>query len=152
VKPIDHEGFINTLRKYLPEKTSASAASPSKALTAAAAATAMSPAVMSDLNNNPTLAKLMSKPATAKLVEKFLAGLPQRVTSIQQALQAGEMNQVKVLAHQLKGAAGGYGFLAITKVSTALEAAVISGADKSTVAAHIVSLATLCAQVRGIAA
>ena len=101
---------------------------------------------------NSTLSKLLSKPATAKLVEKFLAGLPQRVTAIQAAMATCEMNHLKVLAHQLKGAAGGYGFAAISNVSASLESAVIAGADKSTVAGHVANLAALCGQVRGAAA
>ena len=53
----------------------------------------------------------MSKPATARLVERFLSGLPQRVSAIQSALHDSEMNQLKMLSHQLKGAAGGYGVI-----------------------------------------
>ena len=56
-------------------------------------------------------------------------------------MSSGEMNQLKVLAHQLKGAAGGYGFAAISNVSASLESAVIAGADKSTIAGHVASLA-----------
>jgi HPt (histidine-containing phosphotransfer) domain-containing protein len=105
-----------------------------------------------DISNNLTLKKLMSKPATAKLVEKFLAGLPQRVTALQEALAAGEMNQLKVLAHQLKGAAGGYGFAAISQTAAKLEAAIISGAEKSSISTIVAALAALCSQIRGQAA
>ena len=149
VKPIDHEAFINMLRKYLPERTDAPAGTPAEPARTTVAATSVA---SSDLVNNTTLAKLMNKPATAKLVEKFLSGLPQRVSAVHEAFAQGEMNQLKILTHQLKGAAGGYGFIGITKVATALEAAIVSGADKSTIAGHITSLAALCAQVRGIAA
>jgi signal transduction histidine kinase/DNA-binding response OmpR family regulator len=151
VKPIDHDLFINMLRKYLHERQDAAGSDPPPTLgSSEPAGTKIAPPP--EVANNPTFAKLMSKPATAKLVEKFLAGLPQRIAAIQEALTAGEMNQLKVLAHQLKGAAGGYGFVAISKISSTLEAAVISAADKSTIAGHVAALAAQCAQVRGLAA
>ena len=71
---------------------------------------------------------------------------------IEDALGTVEMNQLKVLAHQLKGAAGGYGFVAISKISSTLEGAVIAGADKSTLTGHVATLASMCAQIRGMAA
>ena len=87
VKPIDHEAFINTLRKYLPERTDAPTAASAEPARAAVAAISVA---SSDLVNNATLAKLMNKPATAKLVEKFLSGLPQRVSAVQEAFAQGE--------------------------------------------------------------
>ena len=101
---------------------------------------------------NPTLSKLMSKPATAKLVERFIAGLPQRVSALQDALKASEMNRLKVLAHQLKGAAGGYGFTAISQDAAKLETAIIAGADPSAISANVATLSSLCTQIRGQAA
>src|SRR5439155_22160368 len=105
-----------------------------------------------DAGSNATLVKLMSKPGTAKLVERFLAGLGQRVAAIRDALSASEMNQLKVLAHQLKGAAGGYGFAAISQASAKLESAIVTGADSTTISAAVSALAATCAQVRGVAA
>jgi DNA-binding response OmpR family regulator len=153
VKPIDHEAFVNVLKKYLRERSEATpVASASTAPTSASPAPSTAPNLVLDTTNNLTLKKLMSKPATAKLVEKFLLGLPQRVAAIQEALTAGEKNQLKVLAHQLKGAAGGYGFTAISQASAKLESAVIAGADDATLGQVIATLATLCNQIRGQAA
>src|SRR5207248_2225742 len=103
VKPIDHEALIAMLKKFLPEKRDYSAGRdvPAAPIVAAAAVGAL------DRSADSTLGKLMAKPGTAKLVERFLGGLPQRVDSIRTALAAGDANQVKTLAHQLKGAAGG---------------------------------------------
>jgi DNA-binding response OmpR family regulator len=112
VKPIDHEALITMLKKFLPEKSSggssetrASTATPSPAR----------PAGLAEQSADSTLGKLMSKPGTAKLVERFVAGLPQRVAALQAALSSGDLAQLKTLAHQLKGAAGGYGFTPISQ-------------------------------------
>jgi len=97
------------------------------------------------------LSKLMAKPATAKLVEKFLAGLGQRVTAIQQSLQANDLPQLKTLAHQLKGAAGGYGFPSLTEAARKVEQAVASNADAKTISANVRGLADLCQQIKAAA-
>ncbi|HYO08100.1 MAG TPA: ATP-binding protein [Tepidisphaeraceae bacterium] len=166
VKPIDHEIFVNVLRKYLRERSEPVTAPPAPGVAAAADPAAAAPATPEaaeqprsappltiDTTNNATLTKLMSKPATAKLVERFITGLPQRMAAIQEALAAGEMNQLKVLAHQLKGAAGGYGFATVSQAAAKLEQAIIAGADKSAIANCCTAMANLCTQItRGKAA
>ena len=93
----------------------------------------------------------MAKPGTAKLVERFLAGLPQRIAAIQSAVAAADANQIKTLAHQLKGAAGGYGFTPISQAAAQLESAVNSGADAAALAERIAALANLCTSIpRGV--
>ena len=94
----------------------------------------------------------MSKPGTAKLVERFLAGLPQRVAALQAALSANELGQLKTLAHQLKGAAGGYGFTAISQSAAQLESLINNSADTAHLAKQVGTLAALCASIRGAAA
>ena len=98
------------------------------------------------------MSKLMSKPGTAKLVERFVAGLPQRIAAIQEAAAKADWNQVKVLAHQLKGAAGGYGFAAVSQSASRIEAAVNANADAAQINPHVTTLAQLCASLRVAAA
>jgi CheY-like chemotaxis protein/HPt (histidine-containing phosphotransfer) domain-containing protein len=168
VKPIDHEALLNTLRKFLRERTGP-ASTPTQrvaippaprdvAATSAPAPAAVTPAPAAAkpvaADDNSTLAKLMAKPGTAKLVERFLAGLPQRVTAMQEAAAKAEWNGLKVLAHQLKGAAGGYGFAAVSAAAAKVEAAVNApaGPDAAEVAKHVKLLAQLCAGLRSAAA
>ena len=94
----------------------------------------------------------MSKPGTAKLVERFLAGLPQRIKSIEEAAAKGDWNQLKVLAHQLKGAAGGYGFAGASVAAAKVEAAVNTDAGAAAIAARVEQLSQLCASLRIAAA
>jgi len=56
-----------------------------------------------------------------ELVEMFVLELPDRVQALQSALAAGDSEQLKVLAHQLKGSAGSYGFQVITDAAAILE-------------------------------
>ncbi len=143
VKPIDHDQFMRTIRRFLHERhddpqsgTTPNVPTP--------AATGMGLTGTSD----STLAKLMSKPATAKLVGKFLAGLGQRISAIHDALEAKDLGQLRVLAHQLKGAAGGYGFPSLTEAACALEKAAAENADPKVVADAFRALADLCTQMK----
>ncbi len=66
-----------------------------------------------------------------EIVREFAAELPARIARIEELLCAGEEEELARLAHQLKGAGGGYGFPQITETAAALEQAVKSGATDS---------------------
>jgi len=59
-----------------------------------------------------------------EIVREFASDAPQRADEIEQYLQSGDLSGLQTLAHQLKGAGGGYGFDAITETAAALEAAI----------------------------
>ena len=94
---------------------------------------------------NAQLDALMSKPGTAKLVEKFLARLNERIDAIRAAAEAADANQLKTLAHQLKGAAGGYGFPNISDAAKAVEQVALNG-ELERINEAVRRLADLCAQ------
>jgi HPt (histidine-containing phosphotransfer) domain-containing protein len=56
-----------------------------------------------------------------ELIEMFLAELPARVQSLNQAAEAGDFAYMNRLAHQLKGAAPGFGFEPIGSAAGVLE-------------------------------
>ncbi len=55
------------------------------------------------------------------LVEEFVEGLGDRVEKIRAAVISGDLSQLRTLAHQLKGSAGGYGYPIITEKAAELE-------------------------------
>ncbi|HEU5057252.1 MAG TPA: ATP-binding protein [Kofleriaceae bacterium] len=57
------------------------------------------------------------------LVEQFVATMPERIGALEAASASGDRSCLARLAHQLKGAAGGYGFPRISAAAAALEAA-----------------------------
>jgi signal transduction histidine kinase/HPt (histidine-containing phosphotransfer) domain-containing protein len=59
----------------------------------------------------------------AELVEQFVATVPERIGALRAASVTGDRVCLARLAHQLKGAAGGYGFPRISESAAALEAA-----------------------------
>lgn len=56
-----------------------------------------------------------------EIVEFFIADLSERVKAIEAAHDACDRARLRTLAHQLKGAAGGYGFPSIGTAAAALE-------------------------------
>ena len=55
------------------------------------------------------------------IVEEFVAGLPDRLARLQSALDAGDVESLRKLAHQLKGGGGGHGYDVITEVASRTE-------------------------------
>jgi HPt (histidine-containing phosphotransfer) domain-containing protein len=66
-------------------------------------------------------------PDMLEIVREFAAELPARIAKLETHLAAGEMRELQTLAHQLKGAGGGYGFPQITELAASLEAALKQG-------------------------
>jgi HPt (histidine-containing phosphotransfer) domain-containing protein len=64
------------------------------------------------------------------------------------ALARGDVGELRRAAHQLKGAAGGYGFGPITAVAGELEQALARGADAAGSAAILARLVAVCARAR----
>ena len=68
-------------------------------------------------------------PDMAELVRSFVADLARRVETLDQLLAEGNLQELQRLAHQLKGAGGGYGFPQITEVAACLEQSLVQDLD-----------------------
>ncbi|MEM1444775.1 MAG: Hpt domain-containing protein [Planctomycetota bacterium] len=55
------------------------------------------------------------------LIQLFVAELPERIATIDQTLADQDLSGLRSIAHQLKGAGGGYGFTEITDAGRKLE-------------------------------
>lgn len=86
-------------------------------------------------------------PDMLEIVREFAAELPGRAESLENYLRDGDHEELQRLAHQLKGAGGGYGFTAVTEVAASLEQALKEGADESVVKD---STAALCETLRAV--
>jgi PAS domain S-box-containing protein len=117
IKPFEWETLLEVLKKYTRP------AMPVRRAPAVPQSQAQAPA-----SRTSHLDALLSKPATAKLVETFANRLPERCAAIRAAADAVDEALIKRLAHQLKGAAGGYGFSSVTDAAASLEKTLISDA------------------------
>jgi histidine phosphotransfer protein HptB len=87
-------------------------------------------------------------PDMREVVREFALELPARVAKLEALLAAHELRELQTLAHQLKGAGGGYGFPQITELAASLEAALKQGADDAVVKDRA---SALCALLRDVA-
>lgn len=60
-------------------------------------------------------------PEMTDLVKKFVDEMPQRVDAMLDCWEKGQLGDLRRLAHQLKGASGGYGFPTVGQLAAQLE-------------------------------
>lgn len=68
-------------------------------------------------------------PDMQELVEEFVSELPERARRLEEILDEADLVELQRLAHQLKGAGGGYGFPQITEAAAALEMGLKGGCN-----------------------
>ncbi len=79
--------------------------------------------------SQPLYSSLATDPDLAELVEIFVESLPERVETLKQAFDQGDWETLRRTAHQLKGAAGSYGFDPLSPSAAKLEQRVDAGVD-----------------------
>lgn len=84
----------------------------------------------------------------AAIVAEFVAALPQRLFAIRDGFEKGAFEATCRLAHQLRGAAGGYGFPAITDAAGAVERALVMKSSTAVILREMDALASLCQRAR----
>jgi HPt (histidine-containing phosphotransfer) domain-containing protein len=72
----------------------------------------------------PVHSSFAADPDMVEIVREFALELPGRADRLEGLLAAGALDELRVMAHQLKGAGGGYGFDEITQLAAALEHAI----------------------------
>ncbi len=97
---------------------------------------------------SPLVSELANEPDLAEILQTFVEELPQRIAALNDALGREDYQTIARLAHQLKGAAGGYGFPSITEVAAQLEKTAALQRDLSKLATEINELAVLCGRAR----
>jgi HPt (histidine-containing phosphotransfer) domain-containing protein len=79
---------------------------------------------MTCTDREPLYSTLAAEPDFAELVCLFVEEMPGRVEGLRSALERRDWEELRRLAHQLKGAGGGYGFEPITLSAARLEAVI----------------------------
>ncbi len=87
-------------------------------------------------------------PDMIELVQAFVSELPDKIHAIQDASDRGDIDTLRVLVHQLKGAAGGYGFPSISEASAVLESSVKAQQELAAIKGEVDALVELCQRVR----
>lgn len=87
-------------------------------------------------------------PDLHELVEMFVAEMPARMAALETAFASGVMEDVRTVAHQLKGAAGSYGFDSVTPLAANVESTINSGASIDEIRAELDALIGTCERIR----
>jgi HPt (histidine-containing phosphotransfer) domain-containing protein len=87
-------------------------------------------------------------PDMSGIVGQFVSELPDRVQSMNAALAAGQFEQLRVLAHQLKGAAGGYGFPRLGEAAALIDQGIKDRCDLNVIRSRMGMLSAFAARVR----
>ncbi|MBC8355112.1 MAG: Hpt domain-containing protein [Planctomycetes bacterium] len=87
-------------------------------------------------------------PDLGELVDIFVDEMPNRVAKIQEAWGSQDLKALGTAVHQLRGAAGSYGFDDLTPVLTRLELNVRSSSPEAEILRSIDELTELCSRVR----
>ncbi len=116
--------------------TTAAAPKPAAAPVAPIAAESGSRFIVSELADDEEM---------TALVERFTNNLPQQAQRLEDAADAKERETIRRLAHQLKGAAGGYGYPTITTAASRLEQQAREG---ETFAQALAEVCDLCRRAR----
>jgi HPt (histidine-containing phosphotransfer) domain-containing protein len=106
------------------------------------------------MNPPPTATAIRSSlaqdPDLGEIVQMFVEEMPQRVEALERCRLAAEWEDVGRIAHQLKGAAGSYGFHELTPLAARLEAAIRIDHAYDRAPLLLDELLDACRRVRGV--
>ncbi|MBN2580485.1 MAG: Hpt domain-containing protein [Pirellulales bacterium] len=87
-------------------------------------------------------------PELGEIVAEFVAEMPDRISAMQRQLEDRNWQALRQSAHQLKGAAGSYGFERVSPAAAQLENALRDEKPEETVRCAVEELIDLCRRMR----
>ena len=91
---------------------------------------------------------LGTDPDVCELVDLFIASLPQRISQLERAFTQQDWASFRQSAHQLKGAAGSYGFPQLTPILAQLESLKCESIDPREIESVLFALRDTSARMR----
>jgi histidine phosphotransfer protein HptB len=96
----------------------------------------------------PVYSSLDSDPELGDLVGLFVEEMPGRVETLCDQFNKKDWDNLQRSAHQLKGAAGSYGFGTISPCAGRLEGVIRDGQPEQQIRNAVIELADLCSRAR----
>ncbi|MCU0688518.1 MAG: Hpt domain-containing protein [Phycisphaerales bacterium] len=94
----------------------------------------------------PLRSEFANDPDMRDIVEMYVTEMPERISQLTNLWTSQQLDELRRVAHQLKGASGGYGFPTVGKAAGKVENSLLALSDGSANA----SLAQLRAQVEDL--
>jgi HPt (histidine-containing phosphotransfer) domain-containing protein len=73
------------------------------------------------VTNDPIRSEFANDPDMAEIVSMFVSEMPEKIANLNKTFQAMQFDELRRLAHQIKGSSGGYGFSELGKAAGRLE-------------------------------
>ncbi len=99
-----------------------------------------------EFGSGPLYSTFQGDPDFNNLVVLFVEEMPGRTASLTESLKENDWSALRRIAHQLKGAAGGYGFDPITLAAGKLELAIRQSLPEEEIRADAERLIELCSR------
>ena len=96
----------------------------------------------------PLYSSFGDDPDLGEIVQMFVEEMPDRIATLLDQLQASDWEGLRRTAHQLKGAAGSYGFDVLTDTAADLESHVRQGDPETQIHAAVEELVDMCRRLR----
>lgn len=136
VEPGVKAGAAEEPIKYIPELVSSS--SSEEVVTSQLSDTNSSAAI------EPLISDFADDPDMLKIIEMFVDGLSDRIESILTAFEDSNCTTVSGIAHQLKGASGGYGYPLMSELAFDVEQLANRNAEADQIEAALAVLVDEC--------
>ena len=147
-KPIARMVLLRTLSRLLSGQTPTKGLNSSMEMSSGVAVIAPSNPPPPTPPADPS-GKSAQESAVAQLMGRFVSRLPDRVNTIHNLLAEQNLDGLRQTIHQLKGAAGGYGFPKITELAAKAEQAILADKPMEAIAAELSELVDLVRAIDG---
>jgi histidine phosphotransfer protein HptB len=101
------------------------------------------------VNTEFLYSRLAADADLGEIVDMFVEEMPTRVATILEQVDAMDWESLRRTAHQLKGAAGSYGFDIISPSAGRVESAIRDGEPEERIRETVQELIVLCQRARG---
>ncbi len=137
-KPINKAALISTCRQWM-KNNGGDFAPPNEKLSSTKI-----PVDSQFVSTEILLSELADDPDMGPLVSRFVGKLGPKVTLMREYLSNDQLDQLGGIAHQLKGAGGGYGFPSLSESARQLEEYAKTDTDLAKIQSAVNELATIC--------
>lgn len=100
------------------------------------------------IDSEAIYSSLADDPCMGELVEMYIEEMPARIAALEQAFASGDREALRTVAHQMRGAAGSYGFETMTVSAGILETAIHAGESPEAVQRAFGELISACRRIR----
>ena len=97
-----------------------------------------------EAGSQPIQSDFAGDPEMRELIELFVSEMPAKASRLTDLFDGQQIEDLQRLAHQLRGAAGGYGFGEISDAAAELEEAILSQSELEQMRSHVDQLIDLC--------